>query len=110
MQSRKELFGDDQPQTSSKHVPDLLRQAAATYEQRNKVYGDSWLVHGQIMAALFSNGVTLNNADDFNRYAKIDNVVMKLSRYCQAFNKGGHQDSAHDAIVYAAMLESLTDD
>ena len=93
---------------NKKTVPELLREAAATYEQRNKIYGDSWIVHGQIMSALFSGGVELKTPEDFNRYAKVDNVVMKLSRYCQAFKNGGHQDSAHDAIVYAAMLESLT--
>jgi hypothetical protein len=31
-------------------------------------------------------------------------------RYGENLNKGGHQDSAHDLSVYAAMLEELTDD
>jgi hypothetical protein len=32
----------------------------------------------------------------------------KVTRYAAQFENGGHLDSAHDACVYAAMLEELT--
>lgn len=89
-------------------VADLLSAAAATFAERAPMYGNSWKLHGALMAALFPNGVVLKSAEEFNRYAKVDNIAMKLARYCHSFPDGGHQDSAHDMIVYAAMLEVLT--
>jgi hypothetical protein len=98
----------DEPSVASGSVEHLLEQALATYNERNKTYSNVWVRGGDVMSALFSDGITLKTPDEFNRYAKITNIVMKLERYCTAFTVGGHKDSAHDMIVYAAMLESLT--
>ena len=94
--------------TAPKTVPELLRAAAGTYEERNKTYGDNYKHYGALMQALFPRGLTLSNAEDWNRLALIFACANKMSRYTWAFGAGGHQDSAHDLAVYAAMLEEMT--
>lgn len=89
-------------------VPELLRAAAETYEQRNKLYGDNYKRFGSVMLALLPGGVKLETEDDWNRFGVFFHLVGKLTRYAANINEGGHEDSAHDASVYAAMLEELT--
>ena len=91
-----------------KTVPDMLRSAAETYEQRNKLYGDNYKRFGDVMLALLPNGVKLETKDDWNRFGVFFHVVGKVTRYAANIDTGGHQDSAHDLAVYAAMLEELT--
>ena len=87
-------------------VPEILETAAATYRERNAIYGDNYKNTGAVMRALFPDGVKLVTADDFNRWCLFELVIVKLTRFT---NSGlTHIDSIHDAAVYAAMLESLT--
>lgn len=95
---------------TTKSVPELLRACATTYEERNKLYGDNYKKFGRVMEAMFPEGLTLRSIQDFNRYGIFVQCASKLMRYAENLNKGGHQDSAHDLSVYAAMLEELTDD
>jgi hypothetical protein len=90
-------------------VPELLRAAAATYEQRNKLYGDNYKEFGGIMVAMFPDGLpVIKTFEQHNRFALFVMCLMKLTRYAQAIKRGeAHQDSAHDLVVYAAMLEEL---
>ena len=83
-----------------------LMEAASTFRERGQVYGDAYRKFGNIMMALFPDGITIKNADDWNRYSLLHMEVAKLARYCQNFSVG-HIDSQHDLCVYAAMLESL---
>lgn len=87
----------------------LLATAAATYTQRNALYGDSYLVFGKVMAAMLPAGIELSGEKAFNRFGVFTQCVSKLTRYAANLQAGGHQDSAHDLCVYAAMLESLTE-
>jgi hypothetical protein len=89
-------------------VPDLLRAAAETYEQRNALYGDSYKNFGKVMDALFPNGLELSTVDDWNRMGVFNMIVSKVTRYAANLSTGGHSDSAHDLSVYASMLEELT--
>ena len=89
-------------------APDLLAAAADTFRQRNALYGDNYTRFGDIMMGIFPAGVELRTAADFNRYGQLFMCMCKLTRYAENFNKGGHQDSAHDLTVYAAMLEEMT--
>lgn len=91
-------------------VPDMLREAAATYEERNKLYGDNYKRHGWLMKALFPQGLHLKTESDFNRYGVFVQMVSKVSRYAEQFNNGGHEDSLLDESVYAAMLRELDED
>lgn len=90
-----------------KTADQFLSEAAATFKARNKVYGNNYLNVGGAMASLFPNGVTLKTPDDFNRFHIFMLGVVKQSRYCNNWDKGGHVDSAHDNTVYSAMLESI---
>jgi hypothetical protein len=78
--------------------------------QRNKVYGNNYLNVGNAMAAMFPNGVTLKTPDDWNRMHIFFLGIVKQTRYCNNWNKGGHADSMHDNTVYSAMLESIDED
>lgn len=88
--------------------PDAILQAGAkTFAERNAAYGDSYISHGSVMEALFPDGVVLKTPSDHNRFSIFLLITMKMSRYANNFAKGGHQDSIHDIMVYASMLESL---
>lgn len=91
----------------TKQVPEMLRDAAALYEERNKLYGDNYKRFGHIMLLLFPDGLSLETADDFNRYGVFVQVVSKVSRYAEQFTAGGHPDSLDDNAVYAMMLQEL---
>lgn len=90
-------------------APRRLEAAAATFRQRNALYGDNWLHFGVAMKGIFPDGLRCDTVDDWNRLGIIVQCVAKLTRYGIQFAAGGHLDSAHDMCVYAAMLEELTD-
>lgn len=92
----------------NKSVPTILKEMAETYAERNLVYGDAFKSVGDVMAALFPNGVTLETEDDFTRWHLFELAIVKITR----FANGGllHKDSVHDLAVYAAMIESLIDE
>jgi hypothetical protein len=92
----------------NKTVPELLREGAKTYEERNAIYGDNYKHWGHAMAAMFPNGLTLKTADEWNRFGVFVQIASKLTRYAESMTRGGHIDSAHDMCVYSAMLEELT--
>lgn len=95
----------------------MLHEAADTYAERNKVYGDTYKKHGEVMKALFPDGIKFDTDDDHNRFGVLTMIVGKLTRYAQNFKpvhkEGflappvGHADSLHDLSVYAAMLNEL---
>lgn len=93
-----------------KTVPEKLRSGAETYEERNAMYGDNYRQHGKVMMVLFPGGVTLCSVDDFNRFGVLNAKVAKLTRYVQNWNRGGHEDSLHDDMVYSAMLSELDEE
>jgi hypothetical protein len=97
-------------ETPRRRAPDLLEAGASTFRERNAVYGDNYLQWGAICAAMFPDGITIPASDEqaFNRLGVFVQCLHKLTRYASTFNAGGHQDSAHDLMVYAAMLEELT--
>ena len=89
---------------------DHLKRAVETFEEKGKVYGDSYAKAGKIMAAFFPDGLDLRTEADFSRYQTLQLCIMKLNRYTERLPDGGHKDSAHDLIVYAAILEHKTEE
>ena len=83
---------------------DLLAEMANTYRERNAVYGDNWRIVGDVMMALYPNGVKLCTADEFNRWHLFELIVVKLTRFVNS--QLTHADSIHDIAVYAAMIEA----
>lgn len=84
-----------------------LARAVKTRASRKKVYKNTHVRHGAVMAALYPKGVTLRSPEEFARFGVVNMIVSKVCRYT-ARGIAGHPDSAHDLIVYAAMLEELT--
>lgn len=86
---------------------DKLEAMAATFRERNKIYGDNFVRVGHAMHAMFPAGLTINNPQDWTRLYFFMLQQVKSSRYATNFTKGGHADSVHDAAVYAALLEAF---
>ncbi len=84
-----------------------LELGAKTYAERNAIYGESYKKHGAIMEILFPEGLALETSEEFNRYGMMAAVIGKMVRYSSQFEEGGHYDSAHDAMVYAALLNEI---
>lgn len=90
-----------------KGVVDRMADAANLFEIRSAQYGEAYLQHGYIMAALFPDGLELKTAEDFNRFGIMNMMVSKLNRYSNNFGNLGHQDSSRDLGVYSFMLEEV---
>lgn len=90
-----------------KTVPEMLREAAAVYEERNKVYGSNYKRFGSVMREIFPQGITLRSIDDFNRFGVFVQMVGKITRYAENWQRGGHEDSLVDLAVYSQMLREL---
>lgn len=86
---------------------ELLEAAAATYKERNAVYGDNYKRVGEMLKGLFPDGIKIKTVDDQNRFQIFNLIIVKLSRYAVNWEKGGHADSIHDAAVYCAILEEI---
>jgi hypothetical protein len=78
---------------------------AATFRSRNPMYGENWKNVGNVMAAMFPNGITLRTPRDFVRFHFFDWTVGKLCRFVNADME--HTDSVHDAAVYLSMIEAF---
>ena len=84
---------------------EILAQAAVTYKERNTLYGSNYLNVGVAMKGFFPNGIKLETPNDHVRFHLFCWIVGKLTRYANQWQTG-HQDSIHDVVVYAAMLEA----
>lgn len=102
------LRGGEKPAKRFKMADEILREAAVTFEERNKVYGNNYERVGEVMAGLFPDGITLKTPQDHNRFHIFMLIIVKLSRYAVNWEKG-HQDSIRDTATYAAMLEMIDD-
>lgn len=83
----------------------IMRRMIETYHERRGTYGPSEQRFGEIMVAMFPDGLTLNTKHDWVRYGLFHQIVGKLSRYVKDF-ANPHVDSVHDIGPYAAMLEA----
>lgn len=90
------------------NAAEILQNMANTFKERNLIYGDNYKTVGNVMIALFPDGVNLKTKDDFNLWHLLELMIVKLTRFANSELK--HKDSIHDAAVYAAMVESLMKD
>lgn len=105
----RDLF-ENQPRpigTRPTNAGDILEEGGKTFKERHKVYGNNFLKVGDMMAAMFPDGLTVVTPEDWVRLELLMMKVVKISRYAENFTKGGHQDSVHDDMVYSAMLENV---
>jgi hypothetical protein len=87
-------------------VAKMLEQSAATFAERHAVYGDNYKKFGEVCMPMLS-GIKIEHAGDFNRLGILVQIISKLTRYCENFNRGGHDDSLNDLAVYTTMLREL---
>lgn len=85
-----------------------LLAGIATARERRARYGDSYTRYGAAMEVMFPEGLTIRGSEAFARLGVFTQALGKLIRYAEGLSRGGHADSAHDLMVYAAILESLT--
>lgn len=89
---------------------DFLREAAETNRTKAEEYGDNYKQIGRVLAALFPSGITLETEDDFNRFHLLLLKLVKTSRYVMNWEKGGHEDSLLDDVVYGGMLLEIDEE
>jgi len=88
-----------------------LRALAKLYQQRNKVYGDNYLMSGHLLMALFPKGLTISTPEEFRRLYMFIHMLSKLDRYSRAVARGeGHPDSLDDLSVYSQMTRETDDE
>lgn len=85
---------------------DIMEAMAATFKERNAIYGDNYKVVGRLMAVLFPEGVELKTELDHVRWHLFELQIVKMTRLANAGL--AHIDSIHDIAVYGAMLEAVT--
>lgn len=90
------------------YVANELISKAELYAQRAAIYGDNYVRFGPIMAQLMATQkLDPTNEKDMARFGIFVQVVSKITRYAENFNRGGHDDSLDDLAVYAMMLKEL---
>lgn len=89
------------------YVSTLLNRLSELYAERNAVYKDNYLKVGGVMSAMFPDGMVLKTAEDFNRWHLFELAIVKLTRYANQYEAGGHPDSIEDMIVYLSMVAGL---
>jgi len=82
---------------------DILAEMGTTFAERNAVYRDNYLRVAPVIRALWPTGVPSELVTS-DRWHLFELLVVKLTRF--ATSGLTHQDSVHDAAVYAAMIES----
>lgn len=85
-------------------VPQRLSNLGQLYEYKRKQYGDSYLVIGNVLTALFPAGLVLNSTVHFTRFLIMLEMVQKVTRYSTQIHGDGHPDSLNDISVYSQML------
>ena len=88
-----------------KDAGSILVEMGETFRERNKVYGDNYKRVGEVMSILFPDGVELKTVEDYNIWHLFELMIVKLTLFTNS--NLTHEDSIHDAAVYAAMVESL---
>lgn len=112
----RELMADSpsKPSVPLKPMPYVaseLVDKAKLFAQRAAVYGNNFVRFGPIMAQLMATQkLDPTSEKDMARFGIFVQVVSKVTRYAENFNRGGHDDSLDDIAVYAMMLKALDND
>lgn len=86
------------------NAADVMDEMAATFRERNAVYGDNYKMVGPIMNVLFPDGVPPEVLHS-HQFHLFELKIVKLSRF--AISGLQHLDSIHDDGVYSAMIEAI---
>ena len=59
----------------NKRADFLINEALHTFMERRKVYGDSYIMHAKVMAAMFPQGISLKTEVDMARWSVFNLIV-----------------------------------
>ena len=92
-------------------VIELMDKASDRYIEKGKEYGHTYERFGEVMMALFPDGLLVTRADDWNRLGLLTMMVHKLLRYTNLYHdpKRGAEE-LDDMAVYTFILESIDND
>lgn len=82
---------------------DILDAMAATFRERNAVYGSNYKMVAPIIRTLWPNGVP-SEVVARDSWHLFELLIVKISRL--AISNLTHMDSIRDAGVYCAMVEA----
>lgn len=89
-------------------VPEIFAAAIETFNERNGMYGASYIKTAKLMEVLHPEGLNIKTAKEHELAHLWYLLIVKLTRFA---NTGmTHRDSIHDLAVYAALIESLLED
>jgi len=89
---------------------EVLKNASKLFKEKARIYGDNWKQIGPILNMLFPRGLS-GSTKRMDELHLIVMILVKLTRYTEGINNGKeHKDSTRDLVVYAAMLDSLSDE
>jgi hypothetical protein len=94
---------------ATRDVPQRLRDAAELFEERNAQYGNNYMTMGEVMNAMYPDGLVIQGAEAWLRLMLQVHRITKETRYACNFHRGGHQDSLEDISVYAQMAAEVDD-
>jgi len=83
----------------------------AIFDTKNKDYGDAYEKFGNIMKALFPDGIVLNAVDDFEKFAILNHIITKLIRIsnlqfiARIINHESIDDTCNDLSIYSQMFK-----
>lgn len=91
-------------------ITDILDKAKETHLNRSKEYGHGYDKIGKVLLSFFPDGIHLKTESDMSKFSTLLMCITKIHRYAESLSAGcgGHVDSAHDLINYAAILEYKT--
>lgn len=93
----------------NKTVPEILKEKADLFEAKGKEYGNTYKEYGNVMLALFPEGIKTENTKEWwNKFGIFNMLVHKLMRIAKT--NFSSVDSIKDVQVYAAMLEELVNE
>lgn len=96
------------PEEEPPFVARELEAKAKLFTERHAVYGANYFRFGPIMALILeTQTIDAKSSSDMARLGVLVQLVGKITRYGENFNRGGHDDSLDDIAVYSMMLKEL---
>ena len=86
------------------NAADVLADMATTFRERNAIYGSNYKMVAPLVKVLWPSGVP-SELVVTGQWHLFELMLVKISRF--AISNLTHQDSIHDAAVYAAMCEAI---
>src|SRR5687768_6344890 len=104
------MYGHDE-ESEEPFVVRELKAKADLFLERNRLYGDNYKRFGAVFSLVMQGqNLDTSNPSDMCRLGILVQIVGKVTRYGENFNRGGHDDSLDDIAVYSLMLKELDQD